>query len=112
MEGGNGDVDIVAAIVTPGGACVHLISVRGGRVLGSRTSSAGRDRGGGRSAAGVPWPVLSQPPERDLPAEVDLNVTHEDFPVLVSAIAEARGPRTGDQLPGAWYPAHAGSSWR
>lgn len=31
MEGGNGDVDIVAAIVTPGGACVHLISVRGGR---------------------------------------------------------------------------------
>lgn len=26
MEGGNGDVDIVAAIVTPGGACVHLIS--------------------------------------------------------------------------------------
>ncbi len=39
MEGGNGDVDIVAAIVTPGGACVHLISVRGGRVLGSRTSS-------------------------------------------------------------------------
>ena len=36
MEGGNGDVDIVAAIVTPGGACVHLISVRGGRVLGSK----------------------------------------------------------------------------
>lgn len=39
MEGGNGDVDIVAAIVTPGGACVHLISVRGGRVLGSKNSS-------------------------------------------------------------------------
>ena len=29
--------------------------------------------------------------ERDLPAELIVNVTHEDFPVLVSAIAEARG---------------------
>src|SRR5690606_10374666 len=35
MEGGTGDVDVIAAIVNPGGACVHLISVRGGRVLGS-----------------------------------------------------------------------------
>lgn len=42
MEGGNGDVDIVAAIVTPGGACVHLISVRGGRVLGSKNNQIGR----------------------------------------------------------------------
>lgn len=36
IEGGTGDVDVVAAIVNPGGACVHLISVRGGRVLGSK----------------------------------------------------------------------------
>ncbi|MCH5141957.1 UvrB/UvrC motif-containing protein, partial [Mammaliicoccus sciuri] len=36
MEGGNGDVDVIAAMVNPGGACVHLISVRGGRVLCSK----------------------------------------------------------------------------
>src|SRR5690606_8626931 len=36
MDGGTGDVDVVAAIINPGGACVHLISVRGGRVLGSK----------------------------------------------------------------------------
>ena len=36
MEGGNGDVDVIAAFVNPGGACVHLINVRGGRVLGSK----------------------------------------------------------------------------
>ena len=36
MEGGSGDVDVVAVMLTPGGACVHLISVRGGRVLGSK----------------------------------------------------------------------------
>jgi Excinuclease ABC subunit C len=36
IEGGSGDVDVVAAFVNPGGACVHLISVRGGRVLGSK----------------------------------------------------------------------------
>jgi len=36
IEGGSGDVDVIAAFVNPGGACVHLISVRGGRVLGSK----------------------------------------------------------------------------
>lgn len=36
MEGGSGDVDVVAVMLNPGGACVHLISVRGGRVLGSK----------------------------------------------------------------------------
>ena len=36
MEGGTGDIDVIAAFVNPGGACVHLISVRGGRVLGSK----------------------------------------------------------------------------
>jgi excinuclease ABC subunit C len=37
MDGGTGDVDVVAAFINPGGACVHLISVRGGRVLGSKS---------------------------------------------------------------------------
>lgn len=39
MEGGTGDVDVVAAFVNPGGACVHLISVRGGGFSVARISS-------------------------------------------------------------------------
>ncbi|KSJ16204.1 excinuclease ABC subunit UvrC [Pseudomonas aeruginosa] len=93
MEGGNGDVDIVAAIVTPGGACVHLISVRGGRVLGSKNffpQVAIEEEVGEVLLAFLGQYYLSHQ-ERDLPAELIVNVTHEDFPVLVSAIAEARG---------------------
>ena len=37
MEGERGDVDILAAAMAPGGACVQLLYVRAGRVLGSRS---------------------------------------------------------------------------
>lgn len=36
MEGGHGDIDIIAAASLPGGACVHVITVRDGRVLGGK----------------------------------------------------------------------------
>ena len=37
VEGERGDVDILAAAMAPGGACVQLLYVRAGRVLGSRS---------------------------------------------------------------------------
>ncbi|MFO6382707.1 excinuclease ABC subunit C, partial [Pseudomonas aeruginosa] len=77
----------------PGGACVHLISVRGGRVLGSKNffpQVAIEEEVGEVLLAFLGQYYLSHQ-ERDLPAELIVNVTHEDFPVLVSAIAEARG---------------------
>lgn len=49
--------------------------------------------------------------ERDLPAELIVNVTHEDFPVLVSAIAEARAANWRSAT-GCVVPAPAGSNWR
>ena len=75
------------------GACVHLISVRGGRVLGSKNffpQVAIEEEVGAVLLAFLGQYYLSHQ-ERDLPAELIVNVTHEDFPVLVSAIAEARG---------------------
>lgn len=36
MEGGHGNIDIIAAVSLPGGACVHVITVRDGRVLGGK----------------------------------------------------------------------------
>ncbi|MCQ4261504.1 excinuclease ABC subunit C [Stutzerimonas stutzeri] len=93
MEGGTGDVDIVAAVVSPGGACVHLITVRGGRVLGSKNFFP--QVAIEESVSEVLQAFLEQyylaAIERDLPGELIVNAVHEDFPTLINAIAELRG---------------------
>ncbi|MHA6493071.1 excinuclease ABC subunit UvrC [Pseudomonas borbori] len=93
MEGGTGDVDVVAAMVNPGGACVHLITVRGGRVLGSKNffpQVAIEEEGSEVLLAFLAQYYLSSH-ERDLPGELIVNAQHEDFPTLISAIDEMRG---------------------
>ncbi|MVW75893.1 excinuclease ABC subunit UvrC [Pseudomonas xionganensis] len=93
MEGGNGDVDVVAAMVNPGGACVHLISVRGGRVLGSKNffpQVAIEEEGSEVLLAFLAQYYLGSA-ERDLPTELIVNVQHEDFATLVAAIEASRG---------------------
>ena len=93
MEGGTGDVDVVAAMVNPGGACVHLISVRGGRVLGSKNffpQVAIEEEGSDVLLAFLAQYYLSSQ-ERDLPSELIVNAQHEDFPTLIAAIDELRG---------------------
>lgn len=92
MEGGNGNVDVIAVAVNPGGACVHLITVRSGRVLGSKNFFP--QVAIEESAADILLAFLGQyylhHGERDLPDELIVNVEHDDFPVLQSAIAESR----------------------
>lgn len=92
MEGGSGDVDIVAAVVSPGGACVHLISVRGGRVLGSKNFFP--QVAIEESVSEVLQAFLEQyylgSTERDLPSELIVNAVHEDFPTLIDALVELR----------------------
>ncbi|MDT4789658.1 UvrABC system protein C [compost metagenome] len=93
MEGGTGDIDVVAAIATPGGACVHLISVRGGRVLGSKNffpQVAIEEESAEVLVAFIGQYYLGNQ-ERDLPGELIVNTTHEDFPTLIAALAELRG---------------------
>lgn len=92
MEGGTGDIDVIAAFVNPGGACVHLISVRGGRVLGSKNFFP--QVGIEEEVAEVMSAFLAQyylgNAERELPAELIVNVVHEDFEALVAAIDSLR----------------------
>ncbi|TRO21994.1 excinuclease ABC subunit UvrC [Ectopseudomonas mendocina] len=93
MEGGTGDVDVVAVMLTPGGACVHLISVRGGRVLGSKNffpQVAIEEEGGAVLMAFLAQYYLGNA-ERDLPSELIVNVQHEDFSTLIEAIESLRG---------------------
>lgn len=93
MEGGTGDVDVVAVMLNPGGACVHLISVRGGRVLGSKNffpQVAIEEEGGDVLMAFLAQYYLGNA-ERDLPSELIVNVQYEDFATLVEAIESLRG---------------------
>lgn len=93
MEGGSGDVDIVAVMLNPGGACVHLISVRGGRVLGSKNffpQVAIEEEGGDVLMAFLGQYYLGNA-ERDLPSELIVNVQHEDFATLIEGIESLRG---------------------
>ncbi|WP_459745547.1 excinuclease ABC subunit UvrC [Pseudomonas sp. 3A(2025)] len=93
MEGGTGDVDVVAAFVNPGGACVHLISVRGGRVLGSKNffPQVGIEEEVGEVMSAFLAQYFLGGVDRELPAEIIVNVVHEDFPTLIDAIQESRG---------------------
>ncbi len=93
IEGGTGDVDVIAAFVNPGGACVHLISVRGGRVLGSKNFFP--QVGIEDDLAEVMAAFLSQyylgNAERELPGELIVNVVHEDFAAITEALHTLRG---------------------
>jgi len=93
MEGGSGDVDVIAAFINPGGACVHLISVRAGRVLGSKNFFP--QVGIEEEVAEVMSAFLSQyylgSSERDLPTELIVNVVPEDHEALIDAIDTLRG---------------------
>lgn len=93
MEGGSGDVDVLAAVVNPGGACVHLISVRGGRVLGSKSffPQVGIEEGVGEVLAAFLGQYYLANSERDLPGELIVNAMHEDFSALASVLGEQRG---------------------
>jgi excinuclease ABC subunit C len=93
MDGGTGDVDVVAAFVNPGGACVHLISVRGGRVLGSKNffPQVGIEEEVGEVMSAFLAQYFLGGGERELPGEVIVNVVGEDFPALIDAIDASRG---------------------
>lgn len=90
MEGGTGNIDIIAAILNPGGACVSLITVRNGRVLGSKNFfpqvCIEED------TQTILYAFISQyylgNPDRDFPDELIVNALHDDFPVLIGAIAQ------------------------
>ncbi|WP_321346969.1 excinuclease ABC subunit UvrC [Halopseudomonas oceani] len=88
-----GSADIVAAAVAPGGACVHVIMVRHGRVLGSKNHFPRvpiEQQPGEVLAAFLPQYYLGTA-EREVPAEIIVNAEHDDFAVITSALSEARG---------------------
>lgn len=93
MDTEQGNVDIVAASVSPGGACVHVVMVRQGRVLGSKNHFPRvpiEQTPGEVLAAFLPQYYLGSA-DRELPGEIIVNAEHEDLPVVAEALAQARG---------------------
>ena len=93
MEGGHGNVDIIAANVSPGGASVHVMSVRDGRVLGSNNffpQVAIEEDSADILAAFTAQYYLGRK-DRDFPDELIVSSEHTDWPAIAEAIAQQCG---------------------
>ena len=96
IESGGGTVDVIAAAAGPGAACVHVLFVRDGRVLGSRSYFPRcrlEETGAEVLAAFVPQFYLGAQGEREIPREILLAEELPDATLLAAALAEAAGHR-------------------
>ncbi|MBB3046311.1 excinuclease ABC subunit C [Litorivivens lipolytica] len=94
IEGEGGDLDIVAAIIRAGQACVQLLYVRAGRILGSRSYYPKLHLE--ESEAEVLEAFIAQyylNGIRDLPGELIVNRELPEPDTLVAALREARGQK-------------------
>ncbi len=93
MEGGHGNVDIIAAYASPGGACVHVMSVRDGRVLGSNNffpQVAIEEESADVLSAFTAQYYLGHK-DRDFPSELIVSSDNSDWPAIAEAIAQEHG---------------------
>ncbi|WP_372777819.1 excinuclease ABC subunit UvrC [Litorivivens sp.] len=94
IEGEGGDLDIVAAVIRAGQACVQLLYVRGGRILGSRSYYPKlhlEESEGEVLEAFIAQYYLNG--SRDLPGELVVNRALPDADTLAAALSEARGQK-------------------
>lgn len=90
MEGGHGNVDVIAVHSLPGGACVHVLTVRDGRVLGGKNyypKIAIEQESADILNAFMGQYYLSGR-QQELPDEIIVNQAHEDFATLTAAIEQ------------------------
>nr|WP_198147324.1 excinuclease ABC subunit UvrC [Gilvimarinus polysaccharolyticus] len=94
VEEGNADMDIIAAAVQSATACVHVLFIRQGRILGSRSYYP--KLGLAENVADVLSEFLPQfylGGSRDIPAAIVTDCEIPESELLVSALAESRGAR-------------------
>ena len=94
VEGGSGDLDLLAAVTEGGHSCVQVLFVRGARVLGSRTfypATKLAETPEGLLGAFLPQFYLNE--GRALPPEIVLNAAPEDSETLEEAFSLQAGRR-------------------
>lgn len=96
IEGESGDLDIVVCDMTAGLACVQLLYVRDGRILGSRSYFPGchlDETAADVLEAFILQHYLSGLGSQDIPGELLVNAELADADALAEAIGLARGRR-------------------
>lgn len=93
VEEGNGDIDVVAIVARPNAFCVHILFVRQGRILGSRSffPKSGLEE--------TPADILAQfiaqfylaSQGRDIPREIITNYELAEADVLAAALQQSIG---------------------
>lgn len=93
IEEGQGDIDIVSLATRPNGLCVHILFVRQGRILGSRSFFP--QSGLAESPADVLTQFIAQfylaSAGRDIPREIITNYELEEVELLATALQQAIG---------------------
>lgn len=93
IEEGNGDIDVIALVARPNALCVHILFIRQGRILGSRSFFPQQ------GIADTNSEVLSEfvaqfylaNSGKDIPREIITNYPLDDQEVISSALQQAIG---------------------
>lgn len=94
VVGNQGDIDVHAVVINPGGVCVLVMFIRGGRMLGNKTFFPKTRLDENESevlAAFLPQFYLSGSGGRETPPEVVVNARIEDKFVLEGALTSHSG---------------------
>ena len=94
IEKGRGTIDVVAGVVTDGQACVHMLYVRQGRILGSRSyypKAPLAEKVSELLDEFLPHLYLDGGGRPDLPKEILVNASLECTEVLTAALKERIG---------------------
>lgn len=93
IEEGQGDIDVVALVTRPNALCVHILFVRQGRILGSRSFFP--QMGLAETPADILTQFIAQfylaSAGRDIPREIITNYELEDVELLATALQQAIG---------------------
>ena len=94
VVGNQGDIDVHAVVINPGGVCVLVMFIRGGRMLGNKTFFPKTRLGENESevfAAFLPQFYLSGSGGREIPPEVVVNARIDDKFVIEGALTIQSG---------------------
>lgn len=94
VVGKEGDIDVIVAVLSPGGVCVLVMYIRGGRLLGNKTyfPSTKLDEDTGQLlTAFIPQFYLSDRGSREIPKEIIVNAKLEDKNLIEAALAAKSG---------------------
>ncbi|CAA0122783.1 UvrABC system protein C [BD1-7 clade bacterium] len=95
IEAGNAEVDVVALAVKAGAACVHVLFVRGGRIIGSRSyyPKLGLDEDNNAVMMAFLGQFYLSGQSRDMPPKIVTNQECEDALEFAEGLTQIAGKR-------------------